>query len=682
MSGPLSLLRHIPVRAFHFAILALATFIGTEMSLILYHAPAFFPVEAAVAVAGLLLGGLALWPAVFVGVFVDTMVRNASVLVAVTLAGAATLEAVLAYFFLGRLGFSKGFDRTRDVFAFIGVMCLVSLTVPLVLVAVGTLTDTLFPAPQSAWWAGHFFVLIAFVPFILQWLPLRPIHLKGRNIIELAFAFLTLAFTCWIVYFETIHTAKAAEFVFLVLVPYLWVSLRYGIRWASLAIAFAAVCAYVGTGGGLVGVLGDLPRGEMLLRREVILEMLGALILVLAVITEERRRAMNVLREHVGKLENALERISTHDREKSEFIAILAHELRNPLAPVVTHLELMKSMGLSNPLKESVGVIEHSVNTMRRLLSDILDVTMISQRTVTLRKSRIDLRDVLARALDSVATAMEEKSVIIESVIPQGPVDIAGDATRLEQVVVNLLHNAIKYGREGGNIRLSLSESAQEITIEVVDDGPGISEEAKARIFDPFVRATKGGGGIGVGLFLSKNFVELHGGQLKVRSLGEDEGTAFTVVLPASLKEAAALRATSVAGQESASTARRRVLVVDDLHEAADSIARLLGVAGHTTEVAFDGEEALEKAKRFDPDVILLDIRMPGIDGYEVARRLRAGDTRAMLIALTGFGQHSDKEKAKAAGFDHHLTKPADFREILALLRGSASRGARRPATS
>ena len=364
------------------------------------------------------------------------------------------------------------------------------------------------------------------------------------------------------------------------------------------------------------------------------------------------------------------------DRRKDDFLATLAHELRNPLAPIRNALSLMRHSGGDAPdfLAER-AMAERQVSHLARLVDDLLDIARISRGRIELRKEPLELAPVVRRAIEAIQSTIEGRGHALAVALPARPILLEADPTRLEQILWNLLSNAAKYTEPGGRIRLEAQREGAETVIRVRDTGIGIEPGMLPRIFEMFTqvdsRSTRSQGGLGIGLGLVKSLVELHGGTIAASSDGPGAGSEFVVRLPA-LAEARA--STAIPGVESPRqlvASRRRILVVDDNADAAVSLARLLTrLHGQEVRVAHDGPEALAVAGEFLPEMIVMDIGMPGMDGYEVARRLRLRPehTGTFLVALTGWGQESDRREAREAGFDCHVVKPVDADTIRGLL--------------
>jgi PAS domain S-box-containing protein len=362
------------------------------------------------------------------------------------------------------------------------------------------------------------------------------------------------------------------------------------------------------------------------------------------------------------------------DRRKDEFLATLAHELRNPLAPIRQAALISKATTSTESQKRwSHDVIERQVHHMSLLLNDLLDISRVTRGTLELRLETTDLKDVIDAAVETARPIIDAKRHAFSVVSPAEPIRIVADPLRLAQILSNLLTNAAKYTDPGGQIQLRIDRSADGVTIAVSDSGIGIPPDAAAHVFDMFsqVKSTqdRSEGGLGIGLALTKGLIELHRGRIEVRSAGPGSGSEFIVWLP---NQDSRIR--QVAAQTSAGSAQpmsRRILIADDNRDAADSLAMLLSIDGHVVHVVHSGHAALAAFSEFRPQVALLDIGMPDISGYEVASAVRQGSMgRAItLIAVTGWGQDRDKAQALAAGFNHHFTKPVDPDRITDILR-------------
>jgi len=360
-----------------------------------------------------------------------------------------------------------------------------------------------------------------------------------------------------------------------------------------------------------------------------------------------------------------------HDRPIDEFLAMLAHEFRNPLAPIRSAVEIMRVIGQKDPaLEKAREVISRQVDHLSRLVDQLLDVSRVKRGTIGLVRAPVDVNAILWRAVELVEPLIAERGHQLKVLPLSQPVNVEGDFERLGQVVSNLLDNAARYTEGRGEIVLGAALEKDAVVIRVKDNGVGIPPDALPIIFDLFARGEHGAersqGGLGIGLMLVRELVELHGGSVEAKSEGENQGSEFTVRLPL---EASVRRAQAVRKQPGRETPRRIVLI-DDNVDAAESLAMLLRLKGHEVHVAYDGPAGVSLARKTVPDCVLVDIGLPGIDGYEVAKRLRSHDHNGMLlVALTGYGQIEDRRRSEQAGFDHHLVKPVSQDVLDDLLR-------------
>ncbi|HEY1861318.1 MAG TPA: PAS domain S-box protein, partial [Gemmataceae bacterium] len=372
------------------------------------------------------------------------------------------------------------------------------------------------------------------------------------------------------------------------------------------------------------------------------------------------------------------------DRRKNEFLAMLAHELRNPLAPICNALQIMQMKGEDGrALHSAAKMMERQVGQMVRMVDDLFDVSRISQGKIELRKRRIELASAVNQAVEaarSLAQCMEHELTVI---LPPQPVYLNADPARLAQIVGNLLNNACKFTNKGGRISLTVEVASRgseppEAIIRVRDNGVGIAADQLHRIFDMFMQVDtsleRSADGLGIGLMLVKSLVEMHGGTVEVHSAGVGEGSEFVVRLPILVETREPAPPEPTISKPTTATARR-ILVVDDNRDSATSLAMLLKMTGNETHTAYDGLEAVDAAATFRPDVVLLDIGLPKLNGYEACRRIREQPCGkgVVLIALTGWGQEEERRKAKEAGFDGHLVKPLDLAALQAMLGAQAN---------
>lgn len=384
----------------------------------------------------------------------------------------------------------------------------------------------------------------------------------------------------------------------------------------------------------------------------------------------------------VTETKEAERRLRESDRRKTLFLATLAHELRNPLAPILTSIEVLRRAPAGMPQGPTLDVLDRQVRLMRRLVDDLLELSRVAEGKIELRRAPVTLRSVVDTALETVDPIIRSLGRNLVVHLPAAPVTLHADPVRLAQALSNLLNNAAKFTRPNGRIELAATLEGGTVAIAVRDDGVGLAPAMRERIFEPFVQAAPAlagqgshTGGLGVGLSLVRKLVELHGGSVSAASDGPGRGAVFTVRLPVATTAQAivASRDEPVAPGEAPSLAER-ALVVDDNRDAADSLATLVSALGVTTRCAYDGVSALREADGFRPDVVFLDIGMPDIDGYAVARELRRrpGGERLLVAAVTGWGQPADRTRAREAGFDRHFVKPIDEAAVRATLADAA----------
>ncbi len=373
------------------------------------------------------------------------------------------------------------------------------------------------------------------------------------------------------------------------------------------------------------------------------------------------------------------------DRRKDEFLATLAHELRNPLAPLRSGLEVLRLAGDRREHAEPAQqMMERQLAQLVRLVDDLMDASRISRGKVALRRQPVELATVVRQAVESVQPLIDRGSQRLVLALPSEPIPLEADASRLAQVFANLLNNAAKFTPAGGRIDVSAALEGDSAVVRVADDGIGIGSGMQSRVFDLFVQADtsveRSRGGLGIGLSLARGLVELHGGGIEVRSDGPGRGSEFTVRLPVRPPPPAPAQPSPPADLAAAAPAGPpcRILVVDDNRDAARSMARVLRLTGHDTEVAHDGLEALALGAAFRPDVVVMDIGMPRLNGHDAARRMREQPwgRDATLVALTGWGSAQDRQRSREAGFDHHLVKPADLQEIQRIIAVALDRTA------
>ena len=391
--------------------------------------------------------------------------------------------------------------------------------------------------------------------------------------------------------------------------------------------------------------------------------------------TDELEVSLTRLRESENMFRLQSEMLAETDRRKNEFLAMLAHELRNPLAPIRNAVEMMRRNGIvSGELNWVRDMIDRQVSHLVRLIDDLTDASRISRGKLVLSKKTIDLTRLIAEAVESIGSPMSEHRCDIIATLPSAPIYVEGDPVRLTQVFLNLLSNAIKFTPADGKVTLSVTRWDDKVAVRVNDTGRGIGAADLAHIFEMFFQGEDEAGersGLGLGLTLVKSLVETHGGSIEVRSAGRGQGSEFVVFLPLAAQEKHAQ--TSAMPTSASSHMPRKILVVDDNRDAADSLAQLLRTVGHDVAIAYDAGAAVNATSTFRPDTVLLDIGMPVIDGYAAAKSIRGqpNGTDMLLVAMTGWGQPEDKRRALEAGFDTHLVKPVSLDALLEVFASS-----------
>ena len=626
-----------------------------------------------IALATILLCGYRFWPAIALAAFAVNLSTGAPLPAAFAVAAGNTLETFAAAYILKHyVRFNPEFLRLRDSAGLI----LVAFGTPLIAASVavislhlgGVLITSEMWATWFTWWAGDVLGILLFTPFLVKWLTAPSHHRTLTHYIELTVIILTNIAVCLFAL-----VVQPTHFSYFIFVPLGWAALRTGLRGTTLTLLVVASVEIWLTISGHGSFATDDGSGLLLL--QIFLTVLSCFFLLFASIVEELRKARLTLQEHVAALELSLNKVSSEDDAKSEFLAILAHEMRNPLAAILSSVELLKLRGIDEAESgQLLDTVDTRVRGMASLLEDLLDISRISQRHFKLDMQTVALNAVIERSEQAYTVIMRTHGLRFRVKRPAEELYVVGDPMRIEQVVNNLLGNSVKYTGRGGTVELFLEEVDDKAEIHVRDTGIGIPRSMLTQIFRPFYQIERGkrpSDGLGIGLSLTRQLVELHGGTIEAQSEGEKKGSEFIVRLP--LTEAAdeptdykTLRGSHGLRR---TTHARRMLVVDDNEAFADGMRQLLEMRGHTIAVAHTGKDALLQAAAHHPEVVLLDVGLPDIPGYQVATELRKKYPSLIILALTGYGQREDKEKALQSGFDRHLTKPVGLREVETALR-------------
>jgi len=676
---PPTLARFLPSsrREWLIALVIFSAFVASsQLGRFLFTSPAVISPTAGVALAGMVLGGIVMWPAIFLASLVNGMINGASWISLFGFPVINTLQAVAGAYLLKKAGFDPLFGRRRDVFSFMLIALIVSTTVPTLGFGIRAIDTVLFQAPPltltwGTWWAGTLLSLLTVGAFLIRWLAKPAFNRRTRSQLFEIIAVSTLlaGITLTLFWTDTVRFG-GVSLVYFLLIPLFWAALRLGPRLMTAALLFVTVNAI---GGILYGPHAFPPEelGLRIFNIEIFLNIIAAMFFVLVGIEEERKTINKALRGHVGRLEDALAQLSQQNQAKSDFLAVLAHELRNPLAPLLSTVELLKLQHTESKdadERRMLDAAEERVRTMGHLLDDLLDISRISQATFELQKEDVELRPAVSRAIEIAKPLMDLREHTLTMHLPEEKIWMHVDPVRFEQMMVNLLTNAAKYTERGGRIDVVGARSDGGLSVSVRDNGIGIQPEMLDRVFEPFQQVpTKRASGLGIGLSIVKKLAEMHDGSISVSSPGLGKGSTFTLHLPSSAVHLSTTPIARKAPMRAEVSSAFKVLVVDDNQEAAQGLGKLLTLRGHNVTLAYAGTDALSAAKREEPNIILLDIGLPDMDGYEVARSLREDETGSALIALTGYGQEEDKQRAKNAGFDYHLTKPVGLAEIEAI---------------
>lgn len=637
----------------------------------LHTSPALIWAPTGIALAAVLIKGSRMWLPISIG-YAAAILTLPGYLPAIPMIIAIigfTAQPVVGAWGLRRFRSSGSIYQTGAVIRFvIGAIVIASIG-PLV----NTLGQVMFQAlSMSAWltfsraWAGGLLGILVCTPFITSWYSASTRTQSPRERAEAACAFGLLIPSIYLLFWTSLPATFLFLLIFFLCFVLIWIALRLDMRAITTALLLLAA---IGISGSIIGHPTATPLNQQLFADELFMILLSPIFLIFFSLMEERRHAEKTLAEKVRELEGLAERLSDEGRAKNEFIAILAHELRNPLAAILSTIELVQ---LENQTKDASRMLERSERetlAMRRLLDDLLDVARITERKFTIFKETADIGTVIRRSIEATAEIIHARGHTLDVDLPKEPHLVSIDPVRIEQVITNLLANATKYTPPGGTIALRCAIADGTLRLSVRDNGRGIPQGQLQDIFLPFRQLNPDGhkgAGVGIGLFLTRHVVELHGGTISAESAGAGAGSTFRIDLPISpparddaSPEAAPARSAPITEEP------LRVLVVDDNESAAVGLAKLLKYKGHDALPVHSGQQAIETVPAFDPDVTLLDIGLPGMDGYETARRIRAiAKPELILIALTGYGQADDREKARAAGFDFHLTKPVGIAEI------------------
>ncbi len=661
--------------AHYYILVFLGYFVAAKIGLFVFYtfhtSPALIWPPAGIGLAALLLYGHRMWVPVLLAQFFAYLTEGGWQYadISAVLAVAYALQSLLGAFLLRKMKFSLSLNTTKSALLLAGAAFFVTLFEPLVLTGyhfiVHTMDAPILESLLRSWAAGIFSVLV-FTSFLITWLSEKRFTYQRSEKLEVAAALAVLIGTTYAVFWTTLPVYTGIVVIFFIPGVLMWFALNMRPHWMTLAVL---VFALGGLAGSVFAAPTPTPLSAQLISDEIYIGLLAGLFLVFVAVVEERRNAYYALQDNNAKLDKALAKISAEDRAKTEFIAMLGHELRNPLAPIVSAHEWLQLQPQTPSSVEALNSAQENTKMMQRLLDDLLDTARVSQRKLKLQKEIVRLQDVVAKAIESTANFLQSRHHKLQVTMPAETVWVDGDSVRLRQVVINLLNNAGKYTKTGGNIHIICEMHGQELALSVKDSGMGLDKEMLETIFEPFNQIPDDSGlntGLGIGLSLSRRLVELHGGTIRAESEGLGRGSAFTVTIP--LPDQRGQQLPAPEKKKDSNATRSEILLVDDNRDAARGLKKLLEYQGHAVTSAFTGEEALALAKSHRPEVIFLDIGLPDMSGYDIAKKLRESGWSGLLIAVTGYGQQTDQKSSLDSGFDVHLIKPVSIHDINRLL--------------
>ncbi|HEX5648785.1 MAG TPA: MASE1 domain-containing protein [Steroidobacteraceae bacterium] len=644
--------------------------LGLHFASVHESASAVWP-PTGIALAALLLFGRHVWPAVFVGAFLVNLTTSGSIASSVGIAVGNTLEAAVGASLVARYaGGVRAFERPRDFLRFVILAGLVgtavSATIGVVsLVIGGEAAWAAFGAIWLTWWFGDAAGALIVTPVLVLWsAPGGSVRLRER-LFEAVLLLIVVVATGALVFAHP--ELSRHPLPFLCIPPLIWAAFRFGQREVATSVLLLSAIATWATARGF-GPFATAGDNESLLLLQAFMVTIAVLTMSVAGLVWERKA---IERERSALLER--ERAARADAEwashaKDEFLAMLSHELRNPLAAIGNAAQVLSTPGTPHGIAErAVDIVNRQTRHLSRLIDDLLDVARVSSGKILLAREKVNLGDVVDGCMALMRSGGRLKQHQVD--VDVTPAWVLGDLARLTQVVDNLLTNAVKYTPPGGRIEVRTSSEHDEVVLHVRDDGAGIAPELLPHVFELFTQGPRtldrAEGGLGLGLALAQRLVVAHGGRIVASSPGPSGGSTFTVYLP----RVDATELAAPTGEACASSVSpRRILIIEDNDDAREALRLQLQLAGHEIHEAASGPEGVEMAVSLKPDVVLLDIGLPGLDGYQVAERIHAAGDGLRLIAITGYGQPADRERARRAGIERYLVKPVDAAELARLL--------------
>ncbi|HVY72996.1 MAG TPA: ATP-binding protein [Candidatus Paceibacterota bacterium] len=630
-----------------------------------------FNPASAIALSTLYFGGRRLWPIVYIAALFSNILTSTPVLGLIFLPVFEILQAVAGSWFLHWAHIDPLFRRYRDTFYFLASVILISFITPtlsLIIRAWRHLPDLLV-----TWWHAYIAMLFCFLvltPFLLRWFTKPRFSRTPMEIAEICGIFVLLLGLDLLIFVRTIPFVFGVPLLDLLFIPLFWIALKHRPRFITLALVLTSIIAITSVALKAPPALATV----YLFQTEIMMITLGIAFFIITSLEEDRRVNTNVMHSQMATLRNAIARESSESKAKNDFIAILSHELRNPLAPVLSSIDLMKLKGPRDQEDmELLKIMEDRMDTVRRLLDDLLDISRISEGKVALKREQVALEPIIKRAVLSTEHHRKELHQRLVLRLLETPAKVVGDSVRLEQVFSNLLTNASKYSASGDTIVLAMRTQGSFVEVEVADRGIGLQPGELESIFLPFhqVNQDERKKGLGIGLTLVRNFVQLHGGTIEAKSEGRGQGSRFIVRLPLVESVPAASHKPHYFRNEIRKGGGKRspsVLIIDDNDAAAGGIGRLLEFHGCRVAYAYDGGQGITKARSISPDVIFLDIGLPDQDGHDVARLLRSEGYKGKIIALTGYNMNTSDDKESKKYFDHYLVKPVSLTDLQRVL--------------
>jgi signal transduction histidine kinase/CheY-like chemotaxis protein len=648
----------------------------------LHTSPALIWAPTGIALAAVLMRGNKMWLPISAAYLVAVMTLSGYLSpVGIVIATIGfTLQPLIGAWGMRKFGADGRVRKIRDVIVLVLGAFIIAAIGPVFntfgQLLLHVLSDTMW-LTFSRTWAGGVLGIIIMTPLIMSWYYKPYLLVDTQYFFETSGGFGFLLVSIYLLFWTNLSAAFVFPLIFLLCTALFWISFRFDLRGNAIALFLVAAG---GIAGSIIMHPSPTPLNTQLFADELFLIIIAPLFMIILAIMEERRAADATLAEQMRMLQEVTEKLSTNDKAKNDFIAILAHELRNPLAAIVSTLELLKYDTLTEEGRSMVESGEQQTRAMRRLLDDLLDVARISERKLKIIKENTDLSTFIEYSVKATKHTMEAYHHTLTVSMPEETVILSIDPVRMEQVITNLLTNAAKYTPFGGAITLACLLEGPRLRIEVRDNGTGIAPQHLDKIFSPFHQLhpdADRASGIGVGLFLTRQIVEMHEGTIHADSEGEGLGSTFTILLPvAKVGQNASSHEMghhAHAIPQKKEKQSKRVLIVDDNEVAALGISKLLAFKGFESKVVHTGQDAIDMFNDYQPEVVLLDIGLPDMSGHEVAKRIRGASSHgqsATLIALTGYGQEEDRTAALASGFDHHLTKPVSIEEIESIILG------------